>query len=434
VEARNGGSGGTKGDLSTYFSLLYMFNSAEEQLKIIKRGTVDIINEKELIAKLNRSIKTKKPLRVKLGLDPTAPDIHIGNAIPIHKLRTFQELGHTAVLIIGDYTAIVGDPSGVNKTRPQLSHEEIMKNTKTYLNQLGKILDLKRTEILYNSKWFMKMKFIDMITLASKITVARMLERDDFTKRYNSGISISLHEFIYPLMQGYDSIMVKSDIEIGGTDQMFSLLVGRDLQRDENMEPQVALTTPLLEGIDGNKKMSKSLSNYIGIYEEPKEIFGKTMSINDSLMRKYFELATDLSLEETDKILKAHPRQAKVDLGKAIVSRYYDNEIAEKVAEEFDRVHKEHKLPDNITEIRIQLPQLEVSATASTTHKIWIVKLLVDYGFAATNGEARRLITQGGVSIDNNKLTDPKQEVDVKNGMILRVGKRRFAKILVSPG
>jgi tyrosyl-tRNA synthetase len=412
---------------------IYMISSAKEQLKKIKCGTIDIISEEELIAKLERSIKTRKPLRVKLGLDPTAPDIHIGNAIPIHKLRNFQELGHTAVLIIGDYTAIVGDPSGVNKTRPQLSHEEIMKNTKTYLNQLGKILDLKRTEILYNSKWFMKMKFMEMITLASKITVARMLERDDFTKRYNSGIPISIHEFIYPLMQGYDSIMVKSDIEIGGTDQIFSLLVGRDLQRDENMEPQVALTTPLLEGIDGNKKMSKSLGNYIGIYEEPKEIFGKTMSIDDSLMRKYFELATDIPLEETDEILKAHPRHAKVNLGKAIVRRYYNNEIAEKVAAEFDRVHKEHKLPDNITEIKIQLPPLEVSSTESTTHKIWIVKLLVDYGFAATNGQARRLITQGGVSIDNNKLTDPKQEVDVKTGMILRIGKRRFAKIRVRP-
>ena len=302
-----------------------------------------------------------------------------------------------------------------------------MKNTKTYLNQLGKVLDLKKTEIVYNSKWFMKMKFIDVITLASKITVARMMERDDFTKRYNSGIPISLHEFIYPLMQGYDSVMVKSDIEIGGTDQIFSLLIGRDLQRDKDMEPQVALTTPLLEGIDGNKKMSKSLDNYIGIYEEPKEIFGKTMSIDDSQMRKYFELATDISLEETDEILKAHPRQAKVNLGKAIVSRYYDNETAEKVAEEFDRVHKEHKLPDNITEI--QLPSLGASKTAT---RIWIVKLLVDYGFAATNGEARRLITQGGVSIDNNKLTDPKQEVEVETGMILRVGKRRFAKIVIT--
>ncbi|MFQ5964361.1 MAG: tyrosine--tRNA ligase [Candidatus Scalinduaceae bacterium] len=402
-----------------------MFKNIEDQLKIIKRGIVEIVSEEELIAKLDKSIKTKNPLRIKLGLDPTAPDIHIGNAIPIHKLHDFQELGHTAVLIIGDYTAIVGDPSGVNKTRPQLSHEEITKNAKTYLNQLGKILNLEKTEIFYNSEWFKNMQFAEVITLASKMTVARMLERDDFSKRYNSGIPISLHEFIYPLMQGYDSIMVRSDIEIGGTDQIFSLLVGRDLQRGRNMEPQVALTTPLLEGIDGNKKMSKSLDNYIGIYEEPKEIFGKTMSIPDNLMRKYFELATDITLEEIDDMLNHHPRQTKVNLGKAVVCRYYNNEIAEKAAEEFDRIFKEHKLPDNIPQVKLPSHELE-------NHKIWIVKLLVLSGFASTNGEARRLITQGGVSIDDNTLTDPKQEVDVKTGMILRVGKRRFAKIIKS--
>ena len=280
-----------------------MFKSIDEQLNIIKRGVIEIVREEELIEKLKKSIKTQTPLRVKLGLDPTAPDIHIGNAIPIHKLRNFQELGHTAVLIIGDYTAIVGDPSGVNKTRPQLTHEDIANNTKTYLDQIGKILDIEKTEIRYNSEWFKEMKFTDVITLAAKMTVARMMERDDFSKRYSSGIPISLHEFIYPLMQGYDSIMVKSDIEIGGTDQIFSLLVGRDLQRDGNMEPQSALTTPLLEGIDGNKKMSKSLGNYIGIYEEPKEIFGKTMRISDDLMRKYFELATDMAMEEINSIL-----------------------------------------------------------------------------------------------------------------------------------
>ena len=290
-------------------------------------------------------------MRVKLGLDPTAPDIHIGNAIPIHKLRNFQELGHTAVLIIGDYTAMVGDPSGVNKTRPQLTQEDIDNNTKTYLDQIGKILDIEKTEIRYNSEWFAEMKFTDVITLASKMTVARMMERDDFSKRYSSGVPISLHEFIYPLMQGYDSIMVKSDIEIGGTDQIFSLLVGRDLQRDANMEPQTALTTPLLEGIDGNKKMSKSLGNYIGIYEEPKEVFGKTMRISDDLMRKYFELATDMAMEDIESTLNEHPRQAKIVLGKAIVNRYYDNEAAEKAAEEFDRVFKEHKIPDDIPQI-----------------------------------------------------------------------------------
>ncbi len=402
-----------------------MFKSIDEQLNIIKRGVIEIVREEELIEKLKKSIKTQTPLRVKLGLDPTAPDIHIGNAIPIHKLRNFQELGHTAVLIIGDYTAIVGDPSGVNKTRPQLTHEDIANNTKTYLDQIGKILDIEKTEIRYNSEWFKEMKFTEVITLASKMTVARMMERDDFSKRYSSGVPISLHEFIYPLMQGYDSIMVKSDIEIGGTDQIFSLLVGRDLQRDAKMEPQTALTTPLLEGIDGNKKMSKSLSNYIGIYEEPKEIFGKTMRISDDLMRKYFELATDMTLEEINSTLNEHPRQAKIVLGKAIVSRYYDDEIARRVAEEFDRVFKEHKIPDNI-------PQITLPSNENQNHKIWIVKLLVDHGFASTNGEARRLISQGGVSIDNKKYTDPAQEISLQDDMVLKVGKRRFAKIKVN--
>ena len=402
-----------------------MFKSIDKQLNIIKRGVIEIVREEELIEKLKKSIKTQTPLRVKLGLDPTAPDIHIGNAIPIHKLRNFQELGHTAVLIIGDYTAIVGDPSGVNKTRPQLTHEDIANNTKTYLDQIGKILDIEKTEIRYNSEWFKEMKFTDVITLASKMTVARMMERDDFSKRYSSGVPISLHEFIYPLMQGYDSIMVKSDIEIGGTDQIFSLLVGRDLQRDGNMEPQTALTTPLLEGIDGNKKMSKSLGNYIGIYEEPKEIFGKTMRISDDLMLKYFELATDMTLEEINSTLNEHPRQAKIVLGKAIVSRYYDDEMARRVAEEFDRVFKEHKIPDNI-------PQIKLPSNESQNHKIWIVKLLVDHGFASTNGEARRLISQGGVSVDNKKYTDPAQEISLQDDMVLKVGKRRFAKIVIT--
>ncbi len=402
-----------------------MFKSIDEQLNIIKRGVIEIVREEELIEKLKKSIKTQTPLRVKLGLDPTAPDIHIGNAIPIHKLRNFQELGHTAVLIIGDYTAIVGDPSGVNKTRPQLTHEDIANNTKTYLDQIGKILDIEKTEIRYNSEWFKEMKFTDVITLASKMTVARMMERDDFSKRYSSGVPISLHEFIYPLMQGYDSIMVKSDIEIGGTDQIFSLLVGRDLQRDAKMEPQTALTTPLLEGIDGNKKMSKSLGNYIGIYEEPKEVFGKTMRISDDLMRKYFELATDMAMEDIESTLNGHPRQAKIVLGKAIVNRYYDNEAAEKAAEEFDRVFKEHKIPDDI-------PQIKLLSNESQNHKIWIVKLLVDHGFASTNGEARRLISQGGVSIDNEKYTDPAQEINLQDDMVLKVGKRRFAKIVIT--
>jgi len=403
-----------------------MFKDVDEQLEIILRGTVDIVTKEELTNKIKKSIKENKPLRVKLGLDPTAPDIHIGNAIPIHKLRAFQSLGHTAILIIGDYTATVGDPSGANKTRPMLSHEKVMENAKTYLSQAGKILDMNKTEIVYNSKWFEKMTFSEVIKLAAKMTVARMIERDDFTKRYNAGIPISVNEFIYPLMQGYDSIMVKSDVELGGTDQLFNLLVGRDLQRDEGIEPQVALTTPLLEGIDGNKKMSKSLGNYIGITESTKEMFGKAMSIPDNLMRKYFELTTDLSLDEINKLLdvQTHPKTAKVSLAKEIVRRYHGDNEADSAAEEFDRIFKDRELPDEIPEIQIPAKEL-------TDGKIWIVKLITLCGFASTNSEARRLVIQGGVTINNESINDPALNIEIKSDMILKVGKRRFARVVL---
>ena len=403
-----------------------MFKDVEKQLEIIMRGVIDIVTKEDLTRKLQRSIKEKKPLRVKLGLDPTAPDIHIGNAIPIHKLRAFQSLGHTAILIIGDYTATVGDPSGANKTRPMLSHEKVMENAKTYLSQAGKILDMNKTEIVYNSKWFEKMTFSEVIKLAAKITVARMIERDDFTRRYNAGIPISVNEFIYPLMQGYDSIMVKSDVELGGTDQLFNLLVGRDLQKDEGIEPQVALTTPLLEGIDGNKKMSKSLGNYIGITESPKEMFGKAMSIPDNLMRKYLELTTDLSMDEINKLLDVHthPRTAKVALAKAIVRRYHGDKEADSAAEEFDRIFKDHELPDEIPEVQIPVSEL-------TDGKIWIVKLITLCGFASTNSEARRLVIQGGVTINNESINDPALNIEIKSDMILKVGKRRFARVVL---
>ena len=403
-----------------------MFKDVEKQLEIIMRGVIDIVTKEDLTRKLQRSIKEKKPLRVKLGLDPTAPDIHIGNAIPIHKLRAFQSLGHTAILIIGDYTATVGDPSGANKTRPMLSHEKVMENAKTYLSQAGKILDMNKTEVVYNSKWFEKMTFSEVIKLAAKITVARMIERDDFTKRYNAGIPISVNEFIYPLMQGYDSIMVKSDVELGGTDQLFNLLVGRDLQKDEGIEPQVALTTPLLEGIDGNKKMSKSLGNYIGITESPKEMFGKAMSIPDNLMRKYLELTTDLSMDEINKLLDVHthPRTAKVAMAKAIVRRYHGDKEADSAAEEFDRIFKDHELPDEIPEVQIPVSEL-------TDGKIWIVKLITLCGFASTNSEARRLVIQGGVTINNESINDPALNIEIKSDMILKVGKRRFARVVL---
>ncbi|GJQ49064.1 MAG: tyrosine--tRNA ligase [Candidatus Kuenenia stuttgartiensis] len=403
-----------------------MPKDVNEQMEILLRGTVDIVSKGELIKKIDRSMQEKRPLRVKLGLDPTAPDIHIGNAIPIHKLRAFQSLGHTAILIIGDYTAVVGDPSGVNKTRPMITHDKVLENAKTYLTQAGKILDMDKTEVVYNSKWFKSMTFNDVIQLVSKMTVARMMERDDFSKRYKAGSPISLHEFIYPLMQGYDSIMVKNDVELGGTDQLFSLLVGRDLQKDAGMEPQVVLTTSLLEGIDGNKKMSKSLNNYIGITEPPREMFGKVMSIPDNLMRKYFELATDVSIEDIQQLLdeKTHPRTAKVALAKAIVTRYHNLQAAEAAAEEFDRVFKEGALPDEIPIISIPDGELE-------NGKIWITKLIVSCKFAATNGEARRLIQQGGVSVNSETINDPTLNIEITPGMTLKVGKRRFAKIVL---
>ncbi|HHT9110750.1 MAG TPA: tyrosine--tRNA ligase [Candidatus Brocadiaceae bacterium] len=407
-----------------------MFRDVEEQLDILLRGTVDIVTKEELTKKLKRSHQENKPLRVKLGLDPTAPDIHIGNAIPLHKLHTFQSLGHTAVLIIGDYTATVGDPSGVNKTRPMITYEKVLENAKTYLAQAGKILDLNTTEVIYNSTWFEKMTFNEVIKLAAKMTVARMMERDDFTKRYAAGIPISVHEFIYPLMQGYDSVMIKSDIELGGTDQLFSLIVGRDLQKDANMEPQIALTTPLLEGIDGNKKMSKSLGNYIGITEPPREMFGKVMSIPDNLMRKYFELMTDLGIQKIEQLLDhrhTHPRTAKVMLAKAVVHRYYNKKEADAASAEFDRIFKEHALPDDIPEVHISNSELPYG-------KIWIVHLMVLCGFAATNSEARRLIEQGGVSINNESITDATLNTEIKSGSILKVGKRRFARVVISNG
>lgn len=401
-----------------------MFTDVDEQLEIILRGSVDVVTKSELMKKLDRSRKKNTPLRIKLGLDPTAPDIHIGNAIPIHKLRAFQILGHTAILIIGDYTATVGDPSGVNKTRPMITLENVLENAETYLSQAGKILDLEKTEVIYNSKWFEKMTFNEVVQLTSKMTVARMMERDDFTKRYKAGNPISVHEFLYPLMQGYDSVMVKSDVELGGTDQLFSLLVGRDLQRDAGMEPQVALTTSLLEGIDGNKKMSKSLGNYIGITESPTEMFGKAMSIPDNLMHKYFELATDVNMDEIERLLgtNTHPRTAKVALAKAIVRRYHDDNFAEFAAVEFDRIFKEHALPDTI-------PIVTVANNEISDGKIWIVRLLVLCGFAATNGEARRLIQQGGVSINSDVVKDHTLNIEIKPDMVLKVGKRKFARI-----
>ena len=398
--------------------------SVETQLERIRRGAADIIPEPELIEKLKKSAATGKPLRVKLGLDPTAPDIHIGNAVPLWKLRTFQDMGHHAVLIIGDYTATVGDPSGQNAARPQLSHDVVMAHAQTYLQQVGKIVNLQEAEIVQNGEWFSKMTFADVIHLAAKLTVARCLERDDFRKRLGEGQPIGLHELLYPLMQAYDSVMVRADVELGGTDQIFNILAGRELQRVMGQDAQVAVTNPLLEGLDGVQKMSKSKGNYIGISEPPETIYGKVMSLPDVLMQKFFILATDLPMDEIARLTsdKTHPRDAKAALAASIVRRYHGEKAARAAAAEFDRVFRERELPS-------EMPELAVP-----DKKVRIVALLRLSGSASSNSEARRLIEQGGVSLgpDADSLQtvgDIEAEVKVEDGTILKVGKRRFFRL-----
>lgn len=406
-----------------------MTKTVEEQMALIRRGAADIVPEQELADKIDRSLAGGRPLRIKLGLDPTAPDIHVGNAVPLHKLATFQKLGHHAVLIIGDYTATVGDPSGQNEMRPQLSHEHVMENAQTYLDQAGGILDLDEAEIVRNGDWFSKLSFAEVIQLAARITVARCIERDDFARRMAEGRPIGVHELLYPLMQAYDSVMVRSDVELGGTDQIFNILMGRELQRDMGQEPQVAVTNPLLEGLDGSAKMSKSKSNYIGIAEPPETIFGKAMSISDDLMRKYFILTTDLPLERIERLLApaVHPRDAKAELAAAIVERYYDTDAAERARQEFNRIFKRHELPE-------KMPELAVPADELTHGRIWIVRLLRLSGCAVSNGEARRLVGQGGVSLGRDAgslivVEDADADVPVEEGSILKVGKRRFFRL-----
>ncbi len=405
-------------------------DAVEQQMDRIRRGAADIVPEAELIDKIGRSLKEGRPLRVKLGLDPTAPDIHIGSAVPLRNLRTFQDLGHHAVLIIGDYTATVGDPSEQNAARPQLSHDEVMEHAQTYLDQVGKIVDLEEAEVVKNGDWFSKMTFSELIGLAAKLTVARCIERDDFAQRMAAGRPIGLHELLYPLMQAYDSVMVRSDVELGGTDQTFNILLGRDLQRQLGQEPQVAVTNPLLEGLDGHEKMSKSKGNYIGISEPPETIFGKAMSIPDELMERYFILATALPADRIEMLLSPamHPRDAKAELAAAIVSRYYDAEAAQLAGEAFDKVFRDHELPDQLREVRIPAGELEGG-------KIWIVKLLRLAQCAASNSEARRLVEQGGVRLGPGAdslrvVTDAGADVDVADGAVLKVGKRRFCRLL----
>ncbi len=403
-----------------------MFLPAKEQLEFIKRGTSEIIPEEELIQKFERSIKENKPLNIKLGCDPTRPDLHLGHSVVLRKLAQFQELGHTAILIIGDFTAMIGDPSGRNATRPPLTMEEAKENAKSYWEQAKKILSPEKTKIVYNSEWLGKMSFNEVIQLASKYTVARMLERDDFTKRFKGGIPISMHELLYPLAQAMDSVAIKSDVELGGTDQKFNLLVGRDIQREHGIEPQVILTMPLLVGTDGTEKMSKSYGNYIGIDDSPKDIYGKSLSIPDELIYTYYELATDVSSNELQEIKntlekpETNPRDIKRALARKFVEMYHSKEAALEAESEFDKIFIKKGIPDDI-------PELELNVS-----KIGIIDLIMEAKFATSRGEARRLITQGGVSIDGNKITDPKADITIINGNVLKVGKRKFIKFLLN--
>ncbi len=401
------------------------FLPVEKQLEIIKRGAVEVIPEEELKSKLEKSYEENKPLNIKLGCDPTRPDLHLGHSVVLRKLAQFQELGHKAILIIGDFTAMIGDPSGRNATRPPLTFEEAKANAETYLKQAYKILDKEKTEIVYNSEWLGKMSFEDVIKLASKYTVARMLERDDFTKRFKSGVPISMHEILYPLAQAMDSVAIKSDVELGGTDQKFNLLVGRDIQREYGVEPQAILTMPLLVGTDGTEKMSKSYDNYIGIDEEPQNMYGKTLSIPDELIYTYFELVTDEPLDELKKIKEmlenpnVNPRDLKRRLARKIVSMYHGEDAAIKAEEEFDKIFVKKGVPD-------EMPEKEFESGK----EIPIIDLIMDVGFAPSRGEARRLVIQGGVSIDGNKITDFKQTIKIEKDFVLKVGKRKFIKII----
>ncbi len=400
------------------------FAPINEQMDVIRRGAFEIIPEEELLKKIEKSLTKNIPLNIKLGCDPSRPDLHIGHSVVLRKLAQFQELGHLAILIIGDFTGMIGDPSGRNVTRPSLSLEETKLNGETYFEQASKILHKEKTKIVYNSEWLGKMSFEDVIRLASKYTVARMLERDDFTKRYKNGEPISLHELLYPLAQAMDSVAIKSDVELGGTDQKFNLLVGRDIQREFGVEPQVILTMPLLVGTDGVEKMSKSYNNYVGISDSPKEMFGKTLSIPDELIYTYFELATDVSNDELLKVKNQldekliNPRDLKRYLAKTLIRMYHNREASEEAEKEFDKIFIQKEIPDDIPEIKLD-----------NGSEIGILDLILKVNFAPSKGEARRLVAQGGVSIDGEKIEDINAQILLDKNKVLKVGKRKFIKI-----
>ena len=399
----------------------------KEQLELIRKGAVEIISEAELVERLESSAEEGRPLRVKAGFDPTAPDLHLGHTVLIQKLRHFQLLGHQVIFLIGDFTGMIGDPSGTSETRRALTRDEVEANAETYRKQIFKVLDPERTIIEFNSRWMRSMDAEGLIKLAMRYTVHRMIERDDFSRRFAEHRPIAIHEFLYPLIQGYDSVALEADVELGGTDQKFNLLVGRDLQRAYGQPPQVIITMPLLEGTDGVQKMSKSLGNYIGIDDSPREIFGKVMSISDELMWRYYELLSDRPareyLEWKDRCAagRMNPRSAKAALAEEIVARFHSQEAARRAAEEFDQVFQKGGLPDDV-------PTVAVAWEGET---IWLPRLLVVAGAAASSSEARRLISQGAVSIDGETVTDVEAELPPPDAdpYLLRVGKKRFFRI-----
>ena len=399
----------------------------EEQLEHIRRGAVEIIREEELEEKLKRAQKTGKPLRVKAGFDPTAPDIHVGHTVLIRKMKHFQDLGHVAIFLIGDFTGLIGDPSGRSATRKQLTKDEVLQNAETYKQQIFKILHPGKTVIDFNSRWLMALGSEGFIRLASHYTVARILEREDFSDRLKNQHPIAMHELFYPLAQGYDSVALEADVELGGTDQRFNLLVGRDLQREYGQESQVVLTTPLLEGIDGVQKMSKSLGNYIGINENPKEQFGKVMSISDELMYRYYELLTDIPLAEIQTLRrdiasgKGHPMDVKADLAVRIITAYHGTAAAQAAREEFDRVVRKREIPGDI----------ETKEISIASGPLRLTRLLASLNLATSNAEAQRLIESGAVHMNEDRITDPKTDISKPGEYLFKVGKRRFLRLLV---
>lgn len=397
----------------------------EEQLELIERGVVDCISREELKAKLERSVKTGKPLQVKAGFDPTAPDLHLGHTVLLQKLKHFQDLGHEVSFLIGDFTGLIGDPTGKSETRKALTPEDVAQNAETYKAQVFKILDPEKTKVAFNSTWLGALSSYDMIRLASELTVARMLEREDFKNRFETGKPISIHEFLYPLIQGYDSVAMEADVELGGTDQLFNVLMGRDLQRTRGMEPQIVITMPLLEGLDGVNKMSKSLGNYIGITDSADDIYGKVLSISDELMFRYFDLLSDLSSTEIEELKNKmangdmHPKEIKKQLARELTARFHSEEDALAAEANFEKVFQKKGIPDEIPEQVI-----------TSSEPVWLPQLLVDTKLVSSSSDGRRMIKQNAVSLDGAKVTDMNYKVKAEGEILIKVGKRRFCKVL----